>query len=75
MEVEIIKDNRGQAIGWTMKGENVEEISKLAAIRDLQFFGFGDTAIKYDGRKGGNDAVNDPGKLSWIQRRFASDKK
>ena len=75
MEVEIIKNNQGQAIGWTMKGESKEEISKLAIIRDLQFFGFEDTAIKYDGRKGGNDAIGNPGTLSWMQKRFTSDAK
>jgi hypothetical protein len=75
MNVEIIKNDKGYAIGWTMQGENKEEIAKLTTIRDLQFIGFDDTAIKYNGRKGGNDAEGNPGVLSCIQRRFSSDKK
>ena len=58
MKVEIIKDDQGFAVGWTMQGENDEEINKLATIRDLQFFGFDDTAIKYNGRTGTNNSVD-----------------
>ena len=75
MKVEIIKNDNGYAIGWTMQGESKEEISKLGTIRDLQFFGFDDTAIKYNGRKESNDAERSPGILSWIQKRFSSDRK
>jgi hypothetical protein len=74
MNVEIIKNDQGFAVGWSMQGESEEEISKLATIRDLQFFGFDDTAIKYNGRKESNDAEGNPGILSWIQRRFSSNK-
>jgi len=74
MNVEIIKNDQGFAVGWSMQGENDEEINKLATIRDLQFFGFDDTAIKYNGRKESNDAEGNPGILSWIQRRFSSNK-
>lgn len=75
MKVEIIKDDQGFAIGWSMQGENEQEISKLATIRDLQFFGFDDTAIKYNGRKESDDAKGNPGILSWIQKKFSSNKK
>jgi hypothetical protein len=75
MNVTIIKNDKGQAIGWTMEGENREEIDKLCSIRNLQFFGYNDTAIVYNGRKNGNDADNNPGTLSWIQRIFSSDGK
>jgi len=68
MNVEIITDDAGQPIGWSMQGENKQEISKLAIIRDLQFFGMDDTAIRYAGREQGNDAEGDPGILSWKQR-------
>jgi hypothetical protein len=75
MQVTIINDPNGKPIGWTMKGENVKEIAKLATIRNLQFFGFNETAIVYNGRKGGNDILGDPGTLSWVQRIYSSDDK
>jgi hypothetical protein len=75
MHVEIIKDENNKPIGWSMQGENKEEINKLCDIRNLQFFGFDDTAIEYNGRKEGNDNEGNPGILSWIQRKFSSDGK
>lgn len=68
MNVEIITNDAGQPIGWSLQGEDKQEISKLGIIRDLQFFGFGETAIRYAGRKDDNDAEGDPGILSWKQR-------
>lgn len=67
MNVEIIKDENGAPIGWTMSGENKEEIAKLCDVRNLQFFGYDDTAIEYNGREGGDDKAGNPGTLSWIQ--------
>ena len=66
MKVELIKVE-GLVIGWSMEGENPEEIQKVCAIRDTQFFGFDQTAIVYSGRKGGDD--KNPGVLSWKQRK------
>ena len=68
MKIEIIKDEEGWNIGWSMEGENKDEIDKLAQIRDLQFFGFDDTHIKYDGRVGG-DSNGNPGVLTWKQKK------
>jgi len=70
MKVEIIKDKDNHPIGWTMEGENREEMDKLIDIRNLQFFGFNSTNIVYNGRKGGNNKEFNPGVLSWIQERF-----
>jgi hypothetical protein len=74
MKVEIIKDDKGFAIGWSMQGDNEQEINKLATIRDLQFFGFDDTAIKYAGRKESDDENGNPGILSWKQRGSETNK-
>jgi hypothetical protein len=70
MLVEIIKDENNQPIGWSLQGENREELDKLIDIRNLQFFGFDERVIRYAGRKGGNDENYDPGILSWKQKRF-----
>lgn len=67
MLVEIITDEAGQPIGWSMQGEDKQEISKLGLIRDLQFFGLGDTVIRYNGRRESDDANGNPGILSWVQ--------
>lgn len=68
MLVEIIKDEKGSPIGWTLKGENREEMNKLINIRNLQFWGSEDSTIVYDGREGGNDREFDPGTLKWKQK-------
>lgn len=75
MNITIIYDPNNNPIGWEMSGENQEEIKKLAIIRDLQFFGYDSTAIKYNGRKQSDDKNGNPGILSWIQRRIQTDKK
>lgn len=67
MTVEIVYDKDNRACGWEMTGENPEEIKKLGIIRDLQFFGVGDTAIEYNGRRGKNSDPGNPGILSWTQ--------
>ena len=74
MIVEIIKNDNNQPIGWSMQGENKEELDKIIDIRNLQFLGFDDTDIKYNGRKGGDDKNFNPGVLSWIQKKFSSNK-
>ena len=70
MNVQIIRDENGKAVGWSMQGENPQEIDKLGTIRDLQFWGFDDTAIEYNGRRESDDKNNNPGILSWVQRKF-----
>lgn len=69
MLVEIIKDENGHAIGWSMKGDTPEEIRKVEIIRDLQFWGFDATGITYAGREDGDDATGYVGTLSWKQRK------
>ena len=73
MIIEIIKDDKNHPIGWTMKGENPEEIGKLNTVRNLQFFGFDETRIVYDGRKGGT--VRDAGTLTWKQHKHTTEGK
>lgn len=65
MRVELVKKD-GFVVGWTLEGENPEEIAKLAVIRNLTFFGMGDTRIVYDGRTGGDNSKGDPGILKWV---------
>lgn len=74
MKIVILYNDKSQPIGWEMSGENSEEISKLGIIRDLQFWGYNETDIKYNGRKESDDVNNNPGKLSWVQKRFSNDK-
>lgn len=70
MIVNIIKDEHGKAVGWEMSGENPEEIKKLGTIRDLQFWGYDENVIQYNGRRESDDKNNNPGILSWKQKRL-----
>ena len=67
MLVELIRNDDNHVVGWTLQGENPEEIKKLAYIRDMQFWGYDDTEIVYNGRKESDDKNRNPGILSWIQ--------
>lgn len=69
MTVNIVYDKDNRACGWEMTGENPEEIKKLGTIRDLQFWGFDDNAIEYNGRREGDVEKGNPGTLSWTQIR------
>jgi hypothetical protein len=70
MIVELLRNEDNKVIGWQMTGESPEEINKLKYIRDLSFWGSGDTAIDYNGRRESDDANNNPGILSWKQRQY-----
>ena len=47
--VHLIKDEEGNPIGWELKPETDKEQEIAGTIRDLQFFGFDETHIKYNG--------------------------
>jgi hypothetical protein len=69
MKIEIKRDSNNLPIGWsiTADSDNNKEINDVNQIRNLQFFGFNDTAIQYNGRTNGTD-VN-AGTLHWIQKK------
>ena len=68
MLVEIITDDKGHPIGWSLQGEDKIEVGKLAIIRDLEFFGIDETEIEYNGRSGNLSDHEDPGILYWRQK-------
>lgn len=57
-------------IGWSVKGETQEEKYVVNTIRNLQFFGFDDTDIVYDGRTEGSKDSSDAGTLHWVQKKY-----
>ena len=63
----MIKNDAGQAIGWTITAETKEENVVVGTIRDLQFFGMDETAIKYDGRR---ETPEGNLILGWKQARY-----
>lgn len=73
MKLEILEDENGSAIGWSMSGENPEEVKKLATVRNLQFFGFNETHVKYDGRTGEHGDVDNPMILNWRQKEHCKE--
>lgn len=69
MKLELIRNETNKVVGWTLEGDSPEEIKKLAHVRDMQFWGYGDTKIEYNGRTNSDDKNNNPGILSWIQAK------
>jgi hypothetical protein len=69
MKIEIKRDSNNLPIGWAITADfnNNKEINDVNQIRNLQFFGFNDTAIQYNGRTNSTD-VN-AGTLHWIQKK------
>ena len=70
MKIELTKVD-GKVVGYTIEGETHEEKLTVNAIRNMQFFGFGDTVVKYNGREGGDQDY--AGKLKFIQKKFIKD--
>lgn len=38
-----------KVVGYTIEAENEQDKLTLGSIRNMQFFGFDDTALRYDG--------------------------
>jgi hypothetical protein len=73
MEVEIIRNKEGKAVGWSIDSKDISEKNTLAIIRDLQFFGMDDTKVVYNGRYKSDDKNGYPGRLEWIQSKEKKD--
>lgn len=71
--IEIIK-KEGNPIGWKLCPENKQEQSIAAVIRDLQFFGFEETKIVYDGLEliepSKGKTLGNIKSLTWIQKQY-----
>ena len=72
--ITILKNDKGQSIGWKLSPITEEEQEIVATIRDLQFFGFNETYPAYNGLE-----LIDPYKgktmgniksISWLQRKY-----
>lgn len=75
--IHLIKDLNGKSIGWELKPTTKEEQEIVAIIRDLQFFGYDDTKIVYDGltlldESKGKELYNIES-LTWIQKKHKKD--
>jgi hypothetical protein len=72
--VHILKDENGNSIGWQLRPTTDEEQVIAGTIRDLAFFGFDETAIRYDGLELIDDAagkeLGNIKSLTWKQRKF-----
>jgi predicted N-acetyltransferase YhbS len=56
MRIELIKDERGRNVGYKIIAETSADTPDIEQVRDLHFWGFGDTKIVYDGRKSEDDS-------------------
>lgn len=72
MKVRLIKHNN-LTIGWTIEGENEEEMRIVGSIRNMCFFGMGENAIKYAGVKPFPPDERYAKAVAWIQRGINSE--
>lgn len=72
--VHLVKKD-GKVIGWEMKPTTPKEQQIAANIRDLQFFGMGDTSMVYNGLKLINPEIgkeiNNIESISWVQEKHS----
>lgn len=72
MKVRLIKHNN-LTVGWTIEGENEEEMRIVGSIRNMCFFGMGENAIKYAGVKSYPRDERYAEAVAWIQRGMNSE--
>lgn len=51
MKIEFIYKDHEKRVGYKLIAETEDDHIKLAAVRDMIFFGFENTRIVYDGRE------------------------
>lgn len=72
--VHLVRNNDNKVIGWEMRPTTDEEQEIAAFVRDLQFFGFEDTRIVYNGLKlidkSKGKAMGNIESLSWVQKIY-----
>ena len=71
MKIELIMKD-GNPVGYKIIPETLEEKETVGTVRDLIFFGFEDTVIKYNGLKlvdGGTKRPEDLVHISFIQKK------
>jgi hypothetical protein len=72
--VTLIKNEEGKSIGWKFSPITDEEQLLVGTIRDLQFFGLGDTSIKYNGLEliepENGKEIGNIKSVSWIQKKY-----
>lgn len=70
----IRDDDNNKVIGWSLNPSNEEEQEIVGIIRDLQFFGFDDTQMVYDGLKLIDNklgkSMGNIKSISWIQKKY-----
>jgi hypothetical protein len=72
--VHIIYNDQNQPIGWELKPITKEEQEIAATVRNLQFFGFNDTNVEYNGLEliepSKGKTLGNIKSLSWIQKKY-----
>jgi hypothetical protein len=49
MKIELVRNESGKTVGWSIIGETKEDKLRLGSMRHLLFFGLGDNVVEYDG--------------------------
>lgn len=49
MKIELVKNDAGNTVGWQIIAETKQDKLRLGSMRNMLFFGFGDSVVEYDG--------------------------
>lgn len=70
--VHLVKNKEGIVVGWELRPTTPEEQELAGRIRNLEFFGFEDTAVDYCGLELIDDnkgkEIGNIKSLKWIQK-------
>ena len=65
-KINIMTDEEGNDIGYDIVRAPTDDPDDINRMRNLIFFGFDDTQIKYNGREGSDNQVD---KMKFIQEK------
>jgi hypothetical protein len=71
MKVTLTKVD-GKTVGYQMEAESHEDNLILGSIRNMQFWGFNETSLKYDGMVEDPNKPNHVQSLKWAQKQHTS---
>jgi hypothetical protein len=72
MQVKLIRKD-GKVVGWTLIAENEQDRLVMGSIRNMQFFGMNDTAIKYAGVTTWSEDERYAQQMAWVQKGVHSE--
>jgi hypothetical protein len=75
MQIELVKNEAGKTVGWTIIGETEEDKLRLGSMRNLLFFGMYDNVVEYDGMTSDPEDNDYVLKLHFATKGYIKEKK